>query len=101
MPPGMPLIEENAVARNFRPPKLDGNSVVAYERLLLPFGSAGAVSHLIGSFKAISMEGGFKIKDLLSIRPNDRPVILVRAVIDRDVARATPGHRLADDLEFS
>jgi hypothetical protein len=78
----------------------DGKEV-SYERLLLPFGNAPAIDHIVGSFKAISIEGGFKIKDLMSIRANDRSVIVVRAVIDRDVVRSKPGLRLADDLEFS
>jgi len=36
----------------------DGKDV-SYERLLLPFGSADAVQQIIGSYKAISIEGGF------------------------------------------
>jgi hypothetical protein len=79
---------------------VDGKEV-SYERLLLPFGNAPAVGHIIGSFKAISIEGGFKIKDLMRIRADDRSTIMVRAVIDRDVVRGKSGHRLADDLEFS
>jgi hypothetical protein len=78
----------------------DGKEV-SYERLLLPFGNAPAIDHMVGSFKAVSIEGGFKLKDLMSIRADDRSDILVRAVIDRDVIRGKPGHRLADDLEFS
>ena len=63
---------------------VDGKEV-SYERLLLPFGNAPAVGHIIGSFKAISIEGGFKIKDLMRIRADDRSTIMVDAVIDRDV----------------
>jgi hypothetical protein len=78
----------------------DGKEV-SYERLLLPFGSAPAIDHIVGSFKAVSIEGGFKLKDLMSIRADERSVIVLRAVIDRDVIRGKPGHRLADDLEFN
>jgi hypothetical protein len=79
---------------------VDGKEV-SYERLLLPFGDSPAVGHIVGSFKAISIEGGFKVKDLMSIRADDRSVIVVRAVIDRDALRGKPGLRLADDLEFN
>jgi len=37
----------------------------------------------------------------MSIRANEQSVIVVRAVIDRDVVRGKPGLRIADDLEFS
>src|SRR4051812_18608224 len=78
----------------------DGKEV-SYERLLLPFGSTAAVDHIVGSYKAISIEGGFKIGDLMSIRADQEPVCVVKAVIDRDAVRGNPGRRLADDLEFS
>jgi hypothetical protein len=39
----------------------DGKDV-SYERLLLPFGGADAVEQIVGSYKAISIEGGFKIR---------------------------------------
>jgi hypothetical protein len=57
---------------------------VSYERLLLPFGSGNAVEQIIGSYKSISIEGGFKINNLMGLRPKAVPVILVRAIIDRD-----------------
>src|SRR5712672_3538927 len=41
----------------------DGKDV-SYERLLLPFGSVDSVEQIVGSYKAISIEGGFKIRDL-------------------------------------
>jgi hypothetical protein len=78
----------------------DGKEV-SYERLLLPFGDTTAIDHIVGSYKAISIEGDFKIKDLMSIRADEESVILVRAVIDRDAVRSKPGQRIADDLEFS
>jgi hypothetical protein len=70
----------------------DGKDV-SYERLLLPFGGGEAVEQIVGSYKSISIEGGFKINNLMGLRPKAVPVILVRAVIDRDVASAsaTPG----------
>jgi hypothetical protein len=70
----------------------DGKDV-SYERLLLPFGGGEAVEQIVGSYKSISTEGGFKINNLMGLRPKAVPVILVRAVIDRDVASAsaTPG----------
>lgn len=58
----------------------DGKEV-AYERLLLPFGDAGEVDHIVGSFKTISIEGGFKIRNLMSLSA-ETPVTVTRAVID-------------------
>jgi hypothetical protein len=66
----------------------DGKDV-SYERLLLPFGSGEAVGQIVGSYKSISIEGGFKVNNLMGLRPKAVPVILVRAVIDRDVALAS------------
>ena len=65
---------------------------VSYERLLMPFGSGEAVQQIVGSFKSISIEGGFKISNLLGLKPKAEPVILVRAIIDRAFvpARASP-----------
>jgi hypothetical protein len=60
------------------------NKDVSYERLLLPFGRGDAVEQIVGSFKSISIEGGFKINNLMGLRPKSVPVILVRAIIDRD-----------------
>ena len=57
---------------------------VSYERLLLPFGRGDAVEQIVGSYKSISIEGGFKINNLMGLRPKAVPVILVRAIIDRD-----------------
>jgi hypothetical protein len=42
----------------------DGKNV-SCERLLLPFGEGEAVQQIVGSFKSISIEGGFKISDLM------------------------------------
>src|SRR6266851_4237788 len=45
----------------------DGKDV-SYERLLLPFGRADTVEQIVGSYKAISIEGGFKIDNLMGVR---------------------------------
>lgn len=55
----------------------DGKDV-AYERLLLPFGDAGEVDQIVGSYKTISIEGGFKIKDIMTL---SAPVSIVNSVI--------------------
>jgi hypothetical protein len=73
----------------------DGKDV-SYERLLLPFGRAGDVEQIVGSYKAISIEGGFKINNLMGIRPKTTPVSLLNAVIDHDFI-ADPAHIGASD----
>ena len=75
----------------------DGKDV-SYERLLLPFGSGADVEQIIGSYKAISIEGGFKINDLMGIRSKATPVSVVNAIIDRDLIRAPAGARASDDI---
>ena len=75
--------------------------IVAYERLLLPFSDCGGtVTHIIGSLKTISEDGGFEIKNL--IRGNDElPVPKLRTVIDRDLFHRSPGRIPSGDvLEF-
>src|SRR5882757_1276894 len=74
----------------------DDGKDVSYERLLLPFGNGDAVEQIVGSYKSISIEGGFKINNLMGLRPKAVPVILVRAVIDRDITSA-PANRSASD----
>lgn len=77
--------------------------IVAYERLLLPFsnGSNGSVTHVIASFKTISEDGGFEIRNLM--RGNDSlPVMKHISVIDRDLFHRAPGRIPAADLiEFT
>jgi len=73
----------------------DGKDV-SYERLLLPFGHGDHVEQIIGSYKAISIEGGFKIKDLMGVTPKAVPAIQIRAVIDRDFVPVN--RRFADDV---
>lgn len=65
----------------------DGKDV-SYERLLLPFGDGANVEQIIGSYKAISIDGGFKIRNLMGVRPKAIPVFVTRAVIDREFTPA-------------
>ena len=76
---------------------LDGKDV-QYERLLLPFGRGEKVEQLVGSYKAISMEGRFKIRNLMGIRPRTEPAIIVRAVIDQDIVRSHTHIRASEDI---
>lgn len=75
--------------------------VVAYERLLLPFTTENAISHVIASLKTISVDGGFEIKNLM--RGNDAlPRPRLRTVIDRDLFHRAPGRiAAADVIEFA
>jgi hypothetical protein len=75
----------------------DGKDV-SYERLLLPFGSADEVEQIVGSYKAISIEGGFKMTNLMGIRSKSRPESIINAVIDLELVRAPMGHGVADDV---
>ena len=75
----------------------DGKDV-SYERLLLPFGSGEAVEQIVGSYKSISIEGGFRINNLMGLRPKAAPVVLVRAVIARDVAPVSAGRNVSDEI---
>jgi hypothetical protein len=75
----------------------DGKEV-SYERLLMPFGSGDAVQQIVGSFKCISIEGGFKISNLMGLRPKAEPVILVRAIIDRTFVPVQSGRHSADEI---
>jgi hypothetical protein len=73
----------------------DGKEV-SYERLLLPFGNADHVEHIIGSYKAISIDGGFKFTNLISAAPRIAPVNVVEVVIDLDFVRP-PGEPASSD----
>src|SRR5712672_2592363 len=75
----------------------DGKEV-SYERLLMPFGSGETVQQIIGSFKSISIEGGFKVSNLLGLRPKAEPVILVRAIIDRAFVPAQAASHSSDEI---
>jgi hypothetical protein len=75
----------------------DGKDV-SYERLLLPFGSADAVEQIVGSYKSISIEGGFKIRDLMGVGCKPIPENIISAVIDQDICVNTSRHTAAHDL---
>jgi hypothetical protein len=75
----------------------DGKDV-SYERLLLPFGSAGKVEQIVGSFKAISIEGGFKVNNLMGITSRTTPVSVIRTVIDLDFVPDAADHHASDDV---
>ena len=75
----------------------DGKEV-SYERLLLPFGSADHVEQIVGSYKAISIEGGFKVNNLMGMRSKTPPVTIVNAVIDLDFVHDPAAAAAADDL---
>ena len=65
---------------------------------MLPFGCSGAVEHIVGSYKTISIDGGFQISNLMGVRPAAAPMRLVNAVIDREVPRRPAGVRASDDV---
>ena len=75
--------------------------IVAYERLLLPFSDRdGTVTHIIGSLKTISEDGGFEIKNLMR-GSETLPVPKLRTIIDRDLFHRAPGRIPSGDvLEF-
>lgn len=75
----------------------DGKNV-SYERLLLPFGSGGSVEHIVGSYKTISIDGSFRVNNLMGERPMATPMRLVNAVIERDVPPRPAGVRASDDV---
>jgi hypothetical protein len=75
----------------------DGKEV-SYERLLLPFGSAGKVEQIVGSYKAISIDGGFKVNNLMGPSSKTVPVKVINAVIDLELARRPVGSGAADDI---
>jgi hypothetical protein len=75
---------------------LDGKEVY-YERLLLPFGEGDNVGQIVGSYKSISIEGGFKLDNLMGIR-KAVPTRIVNAVIDLELARRPAGVRACDDI---
>ena len=75
----------------------DGKDV-SYERLLLPFGSAGHVEQIVGSYKAISIEGGFKIRDLMGVSSRPAPENIINAVIDQNMSASRSLHAAAHDL---
>jgi hypothetical protein len=75
----------------------DGKDV-SYERLLLPFGRGDTVEQIVGSYKAISIEGGFKINNLKGIKSRATPVGIINAVIDLDFVHGAAGHCASGDI---
>jgi hypothetical protein len=75
----------------------DGKDV-SYERLLLPFGTADAVEQIVGSYKSISIEGGFKVCNLMGVRPKTTPVSVINAVIDHEFAAGPGGAQASDNV---
>ena len=57
-----------------------------------------AVQQIIGSYKAISIEGGFKIDNLMGIRSKATPVSVLNAVIDLDFVHGPAGQRASDEV---
>ncbi len=78
----------------------DGKEV-SYERLLLPFGRTDAVEQIIGSYKAISIDGGFNINNLMGLKPLTTPVSVVNAVIDLEFVRGSAAHASDEVIEIS
>jgi hypothetical protein len=75
----------------------DGKDV-SYERLLLPFGEGEAVQQIVGSFKSISIEGGFKISNLMGLRRKAEPAILVKAIINRVFVPSSANAHSRDEI---
>jgi hypothetical protein len=73
------------------------NNVVAYERLLLPFGEASVVRQMIASIKSISTEGRFVNVDLMRSKDHD-PRYSLRAVVDQGAIDIAPKSAWADDV---
>ena len=75
----------------------DGKDVF-YERLLLPFGNGEPVEQIVGSYKSISLEGGFKITNLMGAECKTVPVSLVSAVIELDSVPAQAAALASGDI---
>jgi len=71
---------------------------VSVERLLLPFGGAGRVEQIVGSYKSISIEGRFKLNSLMGLDVCSAPIRHLRAVIDGEPAPAPSSHHAANDV---
>jgi hypothetical protein len=74
-----------------------GGVPVSYERLVLPFGAADRVQHLIVSLKTISIEGRFETRDLMRADSHD-PSYSVCAVIDSDPQPTAGQIGVADEV---
>ena len=73
------------------------NDVVAYERLLLPFGEINVVQQMIASIKSISTEGRFVNVDLMRSKDHD-PQYSLRAIVDQGAPNLAPKGVWADDV---
>ena len=73
------------------------NDVVAYERLLLPFGEKNVVQQMIASIKSISTEGRFVNVDLMRSKDHD-PRYSLRAIVDQGAPNLAPKGVWADDV---
>ncbi len=75
----------------------DGKEV-SFERLLLPFGNADTVEQIVGSYKAISIEGGFKLTNLMAATPRTPPINVVNVIIDLDFVHGPAVRGASDDV---
>jgi hypothetical protein len=66
--------------------------------MLLPFGDSNRGEQIVRSYKTISVEGRFKVDNLMSPTPKTTPVPMVRAVIDSDFVCNLTAARTLDDL---
>ena len=73
------------------------NDVVAYERLLLPFGEKNVVQQMIASIKSISTEGRFVNVDLMRSKDHD-PRYSLRAIVDQGAPNHAPTGVWVDDV---
>ncbi len=69
---------------------------VSYERLLLPFGSAQRIDHIVGSYKSISLDGRFQFSNLMGSN-SPPPIPLVRAIINPGLS-GPPQSGVSDDI---
>jgi hypothetical protein len=70
---------------------------VEFERLLLPFSGVSGIERVVASLNAISIDGGFEIKNLM--RGNeDLPTYDVLSVIDQKFFPHRPGRTAIADL---
>jgi hypothetical protein len=75
----------------------DGKEV-SFERLLLPFGATRGVELIVGSYKAISIEGRFRLNSLMGLDACSAPVRVVNAVIDSELAARPLSYHAAGDV---
>lgn len=60
--------------------------------------SADTVEQIAGSYKAISIEGRFKITHLMAIKPKTPPLSVIKAVIDPDSVQGPAPRGISDDI---